>query len=170
MNISNYNVVDTTTDRNGYPRNERKAIIADTRTELAQAQADLIAQGYEVEEVYLHRRNGQNHFHRVGTSHSMIDFAQENNADTTLKISAQTHVDSMMSEHYGDEWFTQKSHRDELKDELEMIQEGLEGDELATVFVDSFGLLYFVTTESAGYSYDMNCYHLGLLFNDVSEG
>lgn len=169
MNYDDFTTVYTTTDLNGYPRNERTAIIAETRTELAQIKSDLIAQGHEVEEVYLHRRAGQGHWHRTGTAHFQIDFATSNDADTKLEITAQTQVDSMMSEQYPDDWFDEDSHRQELKDELEMIQDSLEGDEKATLFLDGFGLLYYVTNESTGYTYDTHEYQLGFLVNEIDS-
>ena len=54
----------TTSERNGYPRHERQAIVAEYKSELLALKEKLEEEGYTVGEAELDKRDGWGHWHR----------------------------------------------------------------------------------------------------------
>ena len=78
--------VETTTGSNGYPQNLSYVYYCDSRNEMKEIISELVAEGYEVNELFLRRRNGQQLWNRDNCIHNNVNLGHASEQDWYMHL------------------------------------------------------------------------------------
>jgi len=171
---------ETTTAANGYPQGLRYTLTDfDSISQLKTLSEQLTAEGREVEEVILHKRDGWQLWSRSRGSVTHGMFRKQSSGEWTIDLLTDTTRCNTEQEAFdliaGGREFTDLEEMrkaveqiDNLKEEFDNILSGVEdqGQTSVTVFYDpdqNYRVNYYATDETTGYSYDTHHYKVGLI-------
>jgi predicted RNA binding protein YcfA (HicA-like mRNA interferase family) len=158
---------ETTTASNGYPQGLRYALTDfESITQLKDLADQLTAEGREVEEVILHKRDGWQLWARSNGSVTHGMYRQQSSNDWTVDIAPNDDTHEIARELVG----IVEDSSEELTNIAERFAKYLKNEQrqdmTVTVFYDpnqNYRVDYCATDETTGYSYDTHSYKVGLL-------
>lgn len=172
----NFDYEETTTGRNGYPENLNWAITSDSITELIELKEQLESQGYEVEELELHKKAGWSLWSRIEAFLEIGKYTIAKDTDFTLSLDMSKDEEVLKNEIF--ETLFGSSYLSEIIEDYGFVKleeivktvndffEEIESEEgEITVFYrpdNDYSIEYIVSEDTNGYSYDSNYYKLAI--------
>lgn len=177
--------VETTVGSNGYPQSLNWAMTSDSIAQLLKAKESLEQEGYEVEELFLKKKDGQQLWNRSNTYIKKGQMQIASDQDYYIDLDYNTSIDELIQEvkefwYGGDQDHLKELALDAVEDQsVESVAEFMDtiikeaksfieeaGEEgVIRVFVNNNDLKhidYTVTDDQTGYSYDSSSYQVAI--------
>lgn len=174
---------ETTIGANGYPSGLNWAITSDSIQKLINLKEQLQKEGYEVEELELHARDGWNLWNRRNAYLRTGIYTQQNDSDYAMMLDMSNEVAELKKEIFNTFYgnienidFIEEFNELELmvKSVNDFYEEIQHEEGKSTIFYSpnapySYGIDYIVSDDTAGYSYDTHSYQLAIRVVDLEE-
>ena len=164
---------ETTTGRNGYPENLNWVLTSDSISELIELKKQLEIQGYEVEELELHKKAGWSLWSRGNDILKLGKYTIAKDTDYSIKLDMNEDEEDIKNNILETLFGTTDLLEIESFEDLEMIVKNvndffseIENEEgTVTVFYspdNDYSIEYVVSEDTNGYTYDSNYYKLAI--------
>ena len=164
---------ETTTGNNGYPKNLNWALTSDSIKELINLKEHLINQGYEVEELELHKKAGWSLWSRTNDILKLGKYTIAKDTDYTIVLNMDKEISEIKNDIletlFGSSDLLEIETFEDLENIVKKVNDffsEIESEEgTITVFYspdNDYSINYVVSDDTNGYSYDSNYYKLAI--------
>lgn len=176
----NLDYEETTTGRNGYPENINWAITSSSISELIELKEHLEGQGYKVEELELHKKDGWSLWSRGNDILKLGKYTIAKDTDYVVKLDMNEDEgdikNDILETLFGDPDLLEIESFEDLERIVKSVNdffseiESEEGN--ITVFYspdNNYAIDYVVSEDTNGYSYDSNYYKLAIRVTNLKN-